>query len=261
MKKIAVLLSFFLSTTLYASFLGNPSRPDLIKKGAFFNNLSRFSLRADAEADFVLDGKMEKQESGRIDHVTQTSYFGLIVIDFDRRLDFYSALGESNIEADWRVSLSSKDAFQICTESDYSFSWAFGTNIVLLDYSCCQVGFSFRYQYVDPTLSSLKKNGESLSTDSSSFRFHSYDTALGFSYHADYLTPYLALQYRIAKGKVVSKDAPLTDDGGNVLYMESQTPVGLAIGISLCNGNTVSLTLEGRVICEEAISLSGSFRF
>lgn len=252
---------FFLST-IHASFVGSPASSGLVECGACFSDANRFSVRVGYETDFVFDGLMEKKDGGQmIDSFEQKNFLASLVFNFGNRFDFYGSLGQSQFDLDYRIFLDTGEAFVVDAKSHYRLSWSIGTSMILLDYQCMQIGWGIRYLEACPDLVSLSLNGEALSVNSSYLHYKSLDTSIGLAFQTGFLVPYVAFHYRNAKATLYSLESPIVDDGSNVLKMEEKNPYGLAIGVSITNKKQMALTIESRVLSEEALTISGTFRF
>jgi len=261
--------TFFFSllfiTYLQASFVGSPASSGLVECGAFLPNCYRFSFRLGYEADFIFDGKMKKKTTGqRVDSFEQKNFLGTLVFNFCDRFDLYGSYGESQFETDYRIFLDSGEAFCIDSKSHYSPSWAVGTSMILLDYKCVQVGWGIKYLEADSSLITLKQNGADLlegQQDSANIHFRSLNTFFGLAFQSGFFVPYANFHLKYSKAKIASPQGPISDDGTNSITMEEKNPYGLTVGLSITNKKQMSLTIESRVISEEAITVSGSFRF
>lgn len=258
----AFFLLLLLSFHLQGFIVNNPAASGLVECGAFFSNSHRFSFRIGYDADFVFDGKMEKKSSDqRVDRFEQKNFFGHAILNFCDRFDLYGKVGQSNIDVDYRIFLENGEAYAIEAKSHYDLSWAVGTSMILLDYQCVQVGAGVSYMETDPSLRQLKANGEELSTNSSFIKFQTLDAFFGFAFQTGFLIPYVCFHYNNAKAKINTLEGPISDSGSNNIKLKERCPYGLAAGVSITNKKQISVTIESRVISEEALTLTGSFRF
>lgn len=255
-------LFIFTSIHLHAFILNNPAESGLIDCGVFFSSSNRFSFRVGYDADFVFDGKMKKKCSDqRVDSFEQKNFLGEAVLNFCDRFDLFGKVGQSNIDMNYRIFLDNGEAFYIDAKSHYDLSWAVGTSMILLDYQCVQVGVGVSYMQTDPSLRLLRRNGEELPIGSSSIKFQSLDAFFGFAFQTGFLIPYVSFHYRNAKATMSSLEGPIADNGSDTVRMIERCPYGLVVGLSITNKKQIAVTIESRVISEEALSLTGTFRF
>lgn len=254
-------LFLFFCGNLQAFIVNNPAASGLVECGAFFDNCHRFSARIDYNADFVFDGKMKQDSGQRVDSFKQNNFYGGLTLNFCDRFDLYGKVGQSMIDTDYRISLEDESVFAIDCKSHYGLSWAVGTSMILLDYQCLQVGVGASYMETNPSLRFLTQNGEDLITRGSNISFRSVDAFLGFSFQTDILIPYICFHYRKADSSITALEGPIASNGTNTIDLEERSPYGLALGVSITNKKLFALTIESRILSEEALTISGTFRF
>jgi hypothetical protein len=81
------------------------------------------------------------------------------------------------------------------------------------------------------------------------------------SYRIDLLTPYIGLKYSNAKSKISEFSVPIASDDSGTDHFENRIPVGILIGCSLSTRKYFMLNVEGRLVDEEGITISGDLRF
>lgn len=257
-----LLLFLFTFSGLQAFVVNNPAASGLVDCGAFFDNCHRFSLRVGYDADFVFDGKMKKKDSDqRVDSFEQKNFLGFVTLNFCDRFDLFGKAGQSNIDTDYRIFLEDGDAYNVDCKSHFDLSWAVGTSMILLDYQCLQVGVGVSYFQTEPSLTSLKLNGEELPIDDSKIKFKSIDAFFGLSFQTGILIPYICFHYRKADATISAIEGPIADNGKASVDLKERCPYGLALGVSITNKRQFALTIESRVISEEALTVTGTFRF
>ena len=81
------------------------------------------------------------------------------------------------------------------------------------------------------------------------------------SYRIDIFTPYIGVKYSNVRSGVGILSTAISNSGLGVNFFENRSPVGVFIGCSLSSGKHFMLNIEGRLIDEEAVTISGDFRF
>ena len=84
---------------------------------------------------------------------------------------------------------------------------------------------------------------------------------MDMSYKIDIFTPYIGIKYSNVRSGVGFFPISISNSGLGINYFENRTPVGVFIGCSLSSGKYFMLNIEGRLIDEEAVTISGDFRF
>jgi hypothetical protein len=234
------------SVSLFALPGSNPSSPRILQKGFFIPESSPVSVRVGYEGDFVFDAELKG-----VDRSSQTVNGGTFTFNIMDRFDAFAVLGASSLSLKWRFSneLDQVQAAQIDTSN--AFLWAVGGRLFLWEWGNWGTGLLGRFTKADHPVSWLTIDGENGSTSSVHVDLRSWELNLGVSYHIDLFTPYLALNYLNTKARV---DFPSSD-------FRNEHPIGLNLGCTLSTGSYFFLNVEARVISEEAVTLSGDFRF
>lgn len=254
---------FFLLFTclLHASYVGNPLSPSILDRSLFISKDRFVNLRLSYEGDFIIDAMLKKtdQGSGRVDHFYQDMHFGVLSFSYKDRLDVYSLLGLSHIDTDYRIASPSLiSLIKICTH--YGFAWGFGTKAILWKCGNITIGAGGRYIQTDPDISSLSSNGETSKT-SSDLYYRTGQVDLCLSYRINFFIPYIGIKYCLTSTKFQIPGIIIADNGDDTLHMGQRNPFGLVIGTTLTNGCSLMATIEARLFDEQAITISGSFRF
>lgn len=266
MKKFAVLLITLLGcTTIFAAPVGNSSAVDIIQEGFFIPCDSWFDFRWGYEGDFVADGRMKqyKEGSGRVDNYEQMTNSGTATINFLDGLDVYGVFGSSRTKADWRYLNPNTNAVtRIEVETDYDFLWAAGARAILFEWSNTVVGFGGRYSYCNYKPAWITSNGTvQNNVTGAKFRWKEWQVNLDISYKIDLFTPYIGLKYSNAKTELKRFPIAISSSLTGFDTFKNRIPVGLYFGCTLSTGQYFMLNLEGRVIDEEAATVSAEFRF
>ena len=84
---------------------------------------------------------------------------------------------------------------------------------------------------------------------------------LDLSYQIDLFIPYIGAMYSNARTKVAGFTTPISNSGKGSDRFKNRIPVGVVIGCSLTSLKYFVLNLEGRLVDEEAVTISGDIRF
>ena len=261
MKKFTV--SFFLiSSSLFASPVGNPSFPELLQQGFAIPENNWINFRLGYEGDFVGDARMTQTEesSGRVDNFKQDTNSGTVTLNIMDRLDLYGVFGSTRICSDWRFTTTGTTQ-RAQVETNYQFLWAVGARASLYRWGCTTLGLGGRYSASDLKPSWIAINGTPAATGSASFDWMQWQVDLDLSYKIDLFIPYIGVKYLNAKVKTGTYPEAVSSDGSGSLHMKNRTPVGIVVGCTLTTGKYFMLNVEGRLIDEEAATISGDLRF
>ncbi len=264
MKKLAMLMAAIVaSTALYAAPVGNPSAPQLIDEGFFMSCDTWIDLRVGYEGDFVSDARMKqyREGHGRVDRYQQSTNSGTVTINVLDRLDVYGVFGSSRTQAEWRFVDTVGAVNLIDMETLYNFLWGVGARGLLFEWGNTSFGIGGRYSSANYKTEWLTTDGVPVSTAGTHLRWHEWQIDWDISYRIDLLTPYIGLKYSNAKARLSGFDTPIASSGSGTNHFENRTPVGMFIGCSLSTGKYFMLNVEGRLIDEEAVTISGDLRF
>ena len=260
---IAAGLLLSLVNGLSAAPVNNPSAPALIKDGFFISPTSWLDFRLGYEGNFVNDAKMKQtQESfGRVDDFKIDVNAGSCTLNFWNRLDLYGIFGAARIRGLWQCSPA--DALrQVDTETKYRFTWAAGGKVMLFEWGRTALTVGGRYFFTRPKLEWLTWNGSPYAVGTAKYRFREWQADLGLSHQIDLLTPYLGIKYsrKNAHLRQVTSVAIATDGSGSI-HMRERQKIGMVAGCGLSSRKFFMLNLEVRLIDEEALTVTGDFRF
>lgn len=261
MKRI--LLALFLSASLLrAAPVENPAAPQLIDKGFFIPCDQWFSIRVGYEGDFVGDARMNQTSggSGRVDNYTQNTNSGTATFTVVDRLDVYGVFGSSRMQADWRFSTAGT-VNRAEIQSRYRFLWAVGARGILYEWGCAVLGLGGRYNSSTPKPSWMAINGTPVSVVGGRVHWREWQIDLDLAYKIELFTPYVGIKYSNALAKLSGFPVAIANNGSTSLHMENRSPVGIVVGCTLSTGKYFMFNVEGRLIDEEAATVSGDLRF
>lgn len=263
MFAVRFILFLVLSIQVFAAPVGNPSTPRILEEGFFIPKKSWANLRAGYEGDFIFDGQMKQDEegSGSVDKYTQTTNSGSVTLNLLERLDLYGVFGSSMVCAHWRFSDMADRVRNANMETTHDFLWAVGGRAILFTWGNWDLGMGGRYSALHNHVYWLTIDGVNVSVSGSRCRWRQWQANLGVSYHIDLFTPYIGVDYLNVKTVLDGLTSSVADLGAREDHFKNRIPAGIYLGCTLSTGKYFMLNVEARVIDEEAVSLSGDFRF
>lgn len=260
MKKILILILFV--HLLHAAPFGNILAPAILKDGLLIPSECWVNFRGGYEGDFVFNGRLKQIHagSGPVDRSSQTTNSGTVTFNILNRLDLYGVFGASSFSARWRFS---NDVFthNAQAQTKQAFLWAVGGRAVLVQWGKWGLGVGGRYSSINNPVSYLTIDGANIDVNSAHLIWREVQVNLGVSYTIDLFIPYIALHYQMARAKIGDFLTPVANHNYPANFFESVCPVGIDLGCTLSTGKYFMLNVEARLISEEAISVSGDFRF
>src|SRR3989344_7857549 len=259
MKSWAFLIAVFIAASpLWAAPVGDPAYPQLIRQGFFIPQSSCIDGRSGYEGDFVSDARLEqyKQGVGRVDSYQQGTNSGTVTINIVNRLDLYTILGSSRAQADWRFTDTSGEVHRIELETLYDFLWGLGARAILYEWGQICLGLGGRYEHAkyDPVWMTV--DGLTKSTGGTRLHWCEWQMDLDLSYTIDLFTPYVGVKYSNVRAKVGTFSTQIAGNDTGTNSFKNRTPVGICIGCSLSTGKYFFLNVEGRLVDEEAVTIS-----
>lgn len=250
--------------SLQAAPVGNSSFPEILKKGFFIPEDSWGSIRLGYEGDFVSDGRMNQysQGTGRVDTYRQWTNSGTITLSCLDRIEAYGVFGSSESKADWRfedVSLGTITRIEL--ETNPHFLWATGGRALLYKGVHGALGVGGRYTECHSLPAWVTSNGTTERVGGAKVFWRAWQINLDLSYKVDWFIPYIGFKYLNARTFLSDFSIPISQALTGNDSFKNRDPIGLYLGCTLSSGNYFMLNLEGRVIDEEAITVSADFRF
>jgi len=263
LKKLSLaLLSIISIAVLHAAPVGNPMAPQLIQEGDLIPCDSWVDVRAGYEGDFVGDGRLRQttEGSGRVDTFQQYTNSGTFTLNILDRLDLYGVFGSSRVCADWRFnSLGTITRIQL--ETLYHFIWGAGARGIFFECGKICLGLGGRYSFCSYKPSWLATNAVPVRVAGTRLTWREWQVDLDIAYNIDLFTPYLGLKYSNVRATLGTFPIPISNSGTGRDEFENRTPVGVFIGCSISNCKYFMLNIEGRLVDEDAVTISGDLRF
>ena len=256
-------MTLLLAGSLCAAPVGNSYAPKLIEEGFFIPKDFCVNARSGYEGDFVADGKMEqfRQGSGRVDSYSQETNSGTITFNAVNRLDLFGILGSSRTSADWRFTDSEGGVHRIELETNYDFLWGAGARAILFEWTNTCLTLGGRYEFAQYFPSWLTSDGIPQSVSNSKLHWREWQIDLDLSYKIDIFAPYIGVKYSNARTKISGFSTPISESGTGTDQFKNKIPVGVFIGCGLSSSKYFMLNIEGRLVDEEAVTVSGDIKF
>ncbi|MBI3508288.1 MAG: hypothetical protein HY069_01445 [Chlamydiia bacterium] len=263
--KICVAMGVCVSA-LFASPVGNPAFPRIIKEGFYIPSDILVSVRAGYEGDFVSDARLNQtiESSGRVDSFVQNINSGTITLNVAERVDFYSILGASQICADWRYEVPQNNTFVVNRaqlETLTQFLWGVGARGILFQTETLTLGIGGRYSFTNPDPVWLLVNAVNQNIAGAKCRWYEWQFDLDFAFQIDLFIPYIGVKYSGVRVKLGHFPEPIAMNAATTNHFEDRIPVGVVLGCSISNGKYFMLNVEARLVNEEAMTISGDLRF
>ncbi len=261
-KRLILFGSLFSALSLVASPVGNTAAPSIIEQGLFTSCNDFINLRLGYEGDFVADARLEQVEGGheRVDCYRQGTNAGTVTINILDRMDLYGLFGSSKTRANWRFMNPASEIVRIVADTRWDFLWAVGSRAILFQWSQASLGCGGRYSHASYTLSKLTSDGVHAPIAGAQFQWTEWQVNLDISYKIHYFTPYIGVKYSRPQTDLSHFSVPISPDGNSNQFL-ARDPVGVYLGCGLSTGKYVMLNIEGRLVDEEAITVSGDIRF
>jgi hypothetical protein len=246
-----------------ALYNGNPSFPMMPETGLFISKDQWFGLKVGYEFDWVYDRRL-RMEGQRLEHCSKKvqtyesfSNFGVITLNFNDRVEIFGTLGAMSNEISQRPFSETKISYH----TDAQFTWGVGGRAILAYWGDLQVSVNAAYVKSDPSLSSLKVNGNRYSTRPTEIDFSQWQIGIGASYRINWFIPYIGVDHSDFRMRIEHLDViKFLIPSKHVTFKDSY-PIGVFLGFGLSPHRAFNFNIEARFINENAVSLSADFKF
>jgi hypothetical protein len=262
MMRFLLGLATFSSACVFGAPVGCPAAPGLIKEGFFISPNAPVNVRAGYEGDFVADARLQQSGpgQGRVDNFNQQTNAGTITLNGVNRVDLFGLCGSSRACTDWRFTVDDvTHRAEVVTL--YNFLWGAGTRAIVYKTCAASLGVGGRYEECQYDNLWLTIDGTEHSGANTFLHWRVWQVDFDFGYQIDIFTPYIGIKYSNIRVKIGDFDEPVSNDGSGSDQFKNRTPVGVFIGCSLSSGKYFMLNVEGRLIDEEGVTISGDFKF
>ncbi len=253
----------FVLPTLYAIPAGNPSYPKLLQKGIFSECFNSFTVSTGVQGDFVTDKRMKqyKEGAGRVDDFEiNAAFFPLSFILYE----FFTLqlkLGTAQMKANWRVS-SPNLLNWVKAKSNHGFLITPGFYLLLYEWNKTSLGIGGNYVKGNFRINSLRIDGIQVFRKGGEWDIRFWQFHLGISHGIGFFIPYLGIKYSKSKSFIKAPSvAEIAPGGSDKNHFKNRDRLGLYLGTTITKQKYFFLQIEGRLFDEEAVSLSGEFRF
>lgn len=252
----------FLPFVVFTAPVGDPAAPALIQEGFFIPCDAPVNVRSGYEGDFVADARLQQYDGGqgRVDNFNQQTNSGTVTLNVVNRLDVFALFGTSRSCADWRFKVDG-DMHRAQVETLYNFLWGAGVRGIVYKSCAFNLSVGARYEQCHYDNLWLTVDGMVQPGDSTFLRWREWQVDCDFGYQIDIFTPYIGLKYSSVRVHIGDFLEPIASNGSGTDHFKNRTPVGVFIGCSFSSGQFFMLNVEGRLIDEEAVTISGDFRF
>lgn len=241
--------------------IGNPSQPVMQKYGIICSCPSWWSFRVTYFEDYVYRQRFKDEfKDSELGHSKTfsklTTEAGQITLNLWNRLDLYGILGGSKIQLDNEVYTSRQ------------FAWGTGLKCVIFHSGKLRIGADLKYFETDQKPLYFVSDGLPFNVLSSfTLQYSEIQGALGMSYRAGPLIPYIYATYLITKidplPPTVSVLFPFMNLEADMVMKSvvGQRRWGMAVGATLVDCKKGSLAVESRFFNQNSIDVNVEVRF
>ena len=259
MKYLAWLL---LASPIFGAYVGNPASPAIMNMGIFSGPSPYFKFTSGYIADYTSNKRFQASKSNNPLARGQSFHeFGIhsqmatASAIFVERLEVFGAAGGSKEHATWDRDLTYKDYSIILKDFDstYTFSWATGCKVILVQWWQTYLGADFTYFSVPADHQTyfrfLNRLNLPIEPEKQTFSLDEWQISLGLSSRLWIFTPYGGATYLNSKLKVhSSRYSP-------ELFYENAQNFGYFYGMTVSLTGRFHVNLERRVSDEFAYSI------
>ena len=259
MKWLFFLFLFFPYFSLLGLYNGNPAAPEIILEGLFFDKDNFISVEVGYQRNWVLDRKMKVVTCvcGNMDIFSYVSDRGILTCNFLNRFSLYGEIGSARFNGVHNV-IARRERNQYETRDQ--LIWGVGAKQVILNWEKATLGLDVKYERAKPQLRWMTQNGRFVAPISKSHLiFQEWQVGLGLGFELEYFFPYCALKYSNASGSIDNLVENFLPER-NKFKIKNRRKFGLVFGCSFSNRKHFNLTIETRIIDEQAISFTGQIK-
>jgi hypothetical protein len=255
------LLPLFFAFPIFGFYVGNPASPAIMNMGIFSGPSPTFKFTSGYLADYTTNKRYEPHDEQPGEQTFHEfgihSQMATASAIFVERLELYGAAGGSKEHAKWDRNPTYTDYETILTDftSSYTFSWAAGCKVILIQWWQTYLGADFTYYDVPANHQSYFKylNRLNLVMDDptkQTFDLHEWQVSLGLSSRIWIFTPYCGGTYLQSQLNIRSgNDVP-------PLYFRNSEAWGFFYGLTVSLTGRFHLNFEGRLFDETAYSFA-----
>lgn len=258
MKKHALFLFLFCLTNLHALYLGNPDSPNAVDKGFFIAEDAFIGIKVGYQVDFVYDRRLKSYAGAhaRVDQFDAQLNQGVLTINFVDRIEAYGSVGSMEATFSHRPK---PGRYRREYQTNYKVTWGVGGRVIIYEWERACIGLEGGFQWANPHIKWDALNGYAFTTDAV-VRYREWQVGLGASYQIDMFIPYAAIKFSEVNARLGSLRHDL-DLNTSHFKMTNRDHFGLVLGCTLTPGKVLDVTIESRMIDEQAITFAGNLKF
>ncbi len=254
---------FFLPFSFILSApVSDSSSPAVLQQGIFLEENNWGNVQAGYEGNFVFDRRLARYADGekRIDRYEIYIQSGDIQLDWQDKFSVFTTLGSGKIDTDFQI-VANGYCRRAVLKSAEDFSWSLGLKALLASWKNLHVGAGCRYTTLEPLLHFFSLDGELVDTNGQRLHFREWQVNVGVSYEVGFFTPYIGSKYTQARSHVElpTSSNGITEDEKKQFFRSRQN-FGLYLGCTITPRKLFFVTLETRLIDEEAVSVFATLR-
>lgn len=273
---IMIALLSLLCKSAYALPVRNPSEPDLIYCGVFYNEADSclpFHLCVGFESDYVFERHLQDKATPhrKVDHAHLYTNAGYVALNVCERVAIFSTLGASLLQIEstafpFLPAPGFGDGNWVEIDTHTTFSWSVGLRGILYEWCGLRLGFEGEYFRTSPTVNMISVNSNFSNYPSDLHMiYQEWQVGLGLAYSiVDTVFPYIAVKWSgchvdlddfhsTFPGLTPTKFITLND-------LQNSRHVGYAVGFSF-SLEALLFTIEWSFQDERALFLSGQVRY
>lgn len=242
-----------------ATYFGNPAEPVLLSRGLIKEKGSSIRVGYMADHLYRQNYKDEFPSPGThppSNYTKMNMQAGTITLTLRKRLDLNGILGSARMQID-------QDVF-----TKRQFAWGVGGKLIILKSGNLYLGLDAKYLESAQKPTFFLADGYAYNIVSNfKLNYTEMQAALGAAYKTTVLSPYIYLTYLYSKIDPDPFSVIVQIPFLNMTALTSshsiinQTRWGMAVGGTLLSGKKMSLNVESRLFNQNAINVSGEFRF
>jgi hypothetical protein len=257
-QPILTLLLISLFNCAQALYLGNPASPSDIDEGFYIDQDAFIGLKVGYQVDFVFDRGLKSYAGARsrVDQFQAQYNQGVATFNFIDRIEAYVSAGAFEATFSHRPKPAhSRREYQ----TNDKLTWGAGGRAIIYEWKECCLSLEGGYQWAYPRIKWDAFNGTSFTTDAKML-YKEWQVGLGVSRQIEMFIPYAALKYSMVHARVSSLRSNLQLKTSH-FKMTNRDHFGLVLGCTLTPGKYFDITVESRMIDEEALTLAGNMKF
>jgi hypothetical protein len=251
------------SLKAFALYNGNPSFPMMPEEGMFISNEVWFGIKIGDQFDWVYDRRLHMahrhvdEQRKKVQEYESLSNQGVLTFNFNDRVEIFGSLGAMSFELSQRPFEDTKVSYH----THMHFAWGVGGRAILAYWGDLQVSINAGYLQSNLPLSSVEANGKSYEKKHTVAEFREWQIGAGLSYRYAWFIPYLGFDFSDFRMKIEDLSSLKFLFHRNHIVFKETYPFGIFLGFGLSPEKGFNINFEARFINENALSVSGDFKF